>query len=69
MTYEADNIRIADHRYHFDWKQAEILITDLTHEMPGLHNVENSVVAIAVAKHVGIANADYKRCLTIIYWS
>ncbi|MBK7570756.1 MAG: UDP-N-acetylmuramate--L-alanine ligase [Bacteroidetes bacterium] len=61
--FNGDNIRIADHRYHFDWKSAETLISDLTSEMPGLHNVENAVAAIAVAKHVGIANDIIKSAL------
>ena len=39
------------------------MISDLTSEMPGLHNVENAVAAIAVAKHVGIANDIIKSAL------
>ncbi len=61
--FKGENIHITDHRYHFNWKSAEALITDLTSEMPGLHNVENAVAAIAVAMHLGIANDTIKSAL------
>lgn len=59
-----ENIHIRNHSYHFDWKSANALITDLTSEMPGLHNVENAVAAVAVAIHLGIDNDTIKRALS-----
>lgn len=58
-----ENIHIANHKYHFNWKSEKALLKDLTSEMPGLHNVENAVAAIAVAMHLGIANDTIKGAL------
>lgn len=52
----ARNIRIENHRYHFDWTDKTTTIRDLTSDMPGLHNVENAVAAIAVARRLGISD-------------
>ncbi len=61
--YHAENIKIVDHNYMYDWKSAESEIKSLTSEMPGLHNVENSVAAVAVAKYLGIENDIIKSAL------
>ena len=61
--YCADNIKIVDHNYTYDWKSATSEINRLMSEMPGLHNVENSVAAIAVAKYLGIENDVIKSAL------
>ncbi len=61
--YTATNIRIADHRYHFDWKNGNGVISDLTSEMPGLHNVENAIAAIAVARKLNIPDDRIKNAL------
>jgi UDP-N-acetylmuramate--alanine ligase len=62
--YSATNIRISDHRYHFDWNNSSARINDLTSDMPGLHNVENAVAAIAVARRLGISDANIKEALS-----
>ncbi len=61
--YCAENIKIVDHNYTYDWKSATSEINRLMSEMPGLHNVENSVAAIAVAKYLGIENDVIKSAL------
>lgn len=61
--FEGKAIHITDHKYHFDWKSAKTLISDLSSEMPGLHNVENAVAAIAVANHLGISDEAIKKAL------
>ena len=40
------------------------MITDLNLKMGGLHNVENSLVAVAVAKHLGIADDLIRQSLS-----
>ena len=50
------NIRIENHRYHFDWTDNTKTITDLTSDLPGWHNVLNSVVSIAIVKHLGLTD-------------
>lgn len=61
--YSATEIRIENHRYHFNWNDNKGTIKDLTSEMPGLHNVENAVAAIAVARHLGIADDKIRQGL------
>jgi UDP-N-acetylmuramate--alanine ligase len=52
--YYADNIRIVNHENVFDikWKGGEVL--DVSSQMPGRHNVENTVAAFACAHLSGI---------------
>jgi UDP-N-acetylmuramate--alanine ligase len=40
------------------------MITDLNLKMGGMHNVENSLVAVAVAKHLGIADDLIRKSLS-----
>lgn len=47
--YTASDIQIQNHQYHFKWKGDHLEIKDLATLMPGRHNVENVVAAIAVA--------------------
>ncbi len=51
--YSASEIRIQNHKYHFNWNNSSTSIHDLSSMMPGLHNVENAIAAIAVARQVG----------------
>ncbi len=53
--YSASEIKIKNHKYHFNWNNSTTVIRDLASEMPGLHNVENAVAAIAAARQLGIA--------------
>lgn len=51
----ADNIRMEEGGYHFDWKSQEGLVMEgLYLNMGGMHNVENAVVAIGVALEAGV---------------
>lgn len=63
-TYTASNITIKNHKYHFDWRNSSGLISDLYSEMPGLHNVENAVAAIAVARALNIPDQAIKNALS-----
>ena len=62
--YSAGNIRIGNHRYIFDWKNSTTSIKDLASDMPGLHNVENSIAAIAVAKMLDVSEENIKKALS-----
>jgi UDP-N-acetylmuramate--alanine ligase len=53
--YSASDIRIENHQYYFNWQNSSTTIPDLSSEMPGKHNVENAVAAIAVARQLGIS--------------
>lgn len=52
--YTATRIEIKDHRYFFNWQGPEYAIENLSTHMPGRHNVENAVSAIAVANALNI---------------
>lgn len=58
--YKADNIRIEDHKYHFDWSDNVKTISNLTSDLPGWHNVQNSVVSIAIAKRLGLTDEEVR---------
>lgn len=61
--FSGKSIRIENHNYHFDWQSFSDIITDLQSQMPGSHNVENAIAAIAVAKHLGLENKMIKEAL------
>jgi UDP-N-acetylmuramate--alanine ligase len=52
--YSASGIEIRHHQYHFNWNNSSMSIPDLSSEMPGMHNVENAVAAIAAVRQLGI---------------
>ena len=54
--YAGDSIRIKDHLYHFNWHNHKGSIADVSSAMPGRHNVENAVAAIAVARMMNISD-------------
>ncbi|MFT4022319.1 MAG: UDP-N-acetylmuramate--L-alanine ligase [Flavihumibacter sp.] len=63
----ANNISMHDGSYTFDLVLPDTVISDINLNMGGLHNVENAVVAIAIAHQLGIdmqaikkAVADFK---------
>ncbi len=51
---QAQNVRIVDHKYHFDYLGATA-IDDIICGLPGIHNVENAVAAITIALAQGVA--------------
>ncbi len=51
--YRAENLRVADGYFVFDYKNPDIAIENLKLSMPGRHNVENATVAISVALQLG----------------
>jgi UDP-N-acetylmuramate--alanine ligase len=53
--YSATDIQIQNHQYHFNWHNSSSSIENLTLSIPGMHNVENAVAAIATAKNIGIS--------------
>lgn len=50
----ASNIRVENSRFFFDYSDDKHSITDLQILLPGRHNIENAVAAIAVALQMGI---------------
>lgn len=52
--YSADSIHINDGQFCYNIKSPIECINDVAIGLPGLHNVENSIAAIAVAQQLGI---------------
>lgn len=50
----ADDIRIIQGEYYFDYVEGAHRINDIHLGIPGRHNVENAVAAIAVARYLGV---------------
>jgi UDP-N-acetylmuramate--alanine ligase len=61
--FKAENIRINDHKYYFDLAVPGEMYKDLSLGLPGRHNVENAVAAIAVALNMGIHINDITHAL------
>ncbi len=55
VDYSASDIKIKNHQYFFDWHNHICSIENLATLMPGRHNVENVVAAIAVARQLRIS--------------
>jgi len=56
----AANRSVRNGSYVYDVIGKEWILQDVTLHMGGLHNIENSVAAITVAKHLGIADDKIK---------
>lgn len=61
--YYAKNIRIENAAYHYDVVTPHTILKDVTLGLPGLHNVENSIAAIAIAGIMNISEADILNAL------
>jgi UDP-N-acetylmuramate--alanine ligase len=56
----ADNIKIVNHRYYFDYHFDNTAWSDLELGMPGKHNVENALAAITVARLSGLSESEIR---------
>jgi len=59
-TVYAAGIKVANGSYCFDVVHKDWMITGMVLHMGGLHNIENCVAAITVAKYLGIADEKIK---------
>ena len=59
----ASNIQIRDTKFYFDYHQGAEIISDIRIGLPGRHNIENAVAAIAAAKACGVPNKAIKAAL------
>ena len=62
-TITGGNIRVVNSHFLFDFHSEQTDIKDLSLMLPGKHNVENAVAAIAVALKLGIDNQDIKEAI------
>ena len=61
--FYADNIRLTDDCYFFDVNIPKGSIKNLKMYYPGLHNIENAVVSIAIAKSIGVNDEVIRKAL------
>lgn len=61
--FKAENIRVEKQYYTFDLVGPSITLKNLQLGLPGTHNVENAVAAVAVALKMGISGDNIKKAL------
>jgi UDP-N-acetylmuramate--alanine ligase len=54
VDFYAENIGIDNHRFRFDWNGPGKKISTLSGDMPGRHNIENAVAALAAVSMLNI---------------
>jgi UDP-N-acetylmuramate--alanine ligase len=59
----AANLNVQNGSYHFEVVADSWTINDVVIHMGGLHNVENIIAAIAIAKHIGIDDDKIKNAV------
>ena len=52
--YYSDNLRMEHDKIYFDFHTSTETIKDFVWEIPGIHNVENATVAIAILHNLGV---------------
>lgn len=57
------SVEIRDHQYYFDWTDGQLTFRSLTTQLPGEHNVENAIAAIAAVRCVGLNEAQIREGL------
>jgi UDP-N-acetylmuramate--alanine ligase len=61
--YKATKVRVENGFFVFDYKSPKGDILNIKTTLPGEHNVENAVAAIAVAQHIGVSGEAVKEAL------
>ena len=62
-AYRAENIRVENGFFVFDYKSPLGNINDIKFTLPGNHNVENATAAIAAAQQIGVTSEAIKEAL------
>lgn len=60
----ASNVHVREGEFYFDYQDIHGKIEDIHLGIPGIHNVENAVAAITVARLLGISGEAIKKALT-----
>lgn len=61
--YYADNLRMDHDKIYFDFHTSTETIKDFVWEIPGIHNVENATVAIAILNNMGVDFDTLKKAI------
>lgn len=57
-NYAAVNVKVKDGAYHFDLRTPTITVGSFTCNLPGKHNLQNAVTALAMAIHYGVPTTE-----------
>ena len=63
VDYQAQNIRIQNGKYYFDYKHPDGVCENVTLSLPGKHNIENALAASAIASLCGIEDVQIAKAL------
>jgi UDP-N-acetylmuramate--alanine ligase len=61
--YYSDNLRMENDHIYFDFHTSAETITDFIWEIPGIHNVENATVALAILHNLGVDFETLKKAI------
>lgn len=61
--YRAINVKVKDGCYHFDLYTPTKIIRNLRSNLPGKHNLQNAITALAMVLHYGTPTQDLARAL------
>jgi len=61
--YYSDNLRMEDDKIYFDFHTPTETVKDFIWETPGIHNVENATVALAILNNLGVDFETLKKAI------
>lgn len=61
--YYSDNLRMENDKIYFDFHTPTETIKDFAWEIPGIHNVENATVALAILHNLGVNFETLKKAI------
>ncbi|KQT24526.1 UDP-N-acetylmuramate--alanine ligase [Chryseobacterium sp. Leaf405] len=62
--YYSDNLRMENDKIYFDFHTPTETIKDFVWDIPGIHNVENATVALAILNNLGVDFETLKKAIT-----
>ena len=61
--FDYENIRVEDSRYYFDSRGVSE-IKNIKSNLPGLHNLKNTIVGIQICQELGLSNQEIKKAIS-----
>ncbi|PZU15391.1 MAG: UDP-N-acetylmuramate--L-alanine ligase, partial [Chryseobacterium sp.] len=61
--YYSDNLRMENDKIYFDFHTPTETVKDFIWEIPGIHNVENATVALAILNNLGVDFETLKKAI------
>lgn len=61
--YYSDNLRMENDKIYFDFHTPTETVKDFIWEIPGIHNVENATVALAILNNLGVGFETLKKAI------